>query len=124
MLYHFKHVLDRRLSAGNSPSGLFRLSENKLIEDGSLVGYSEDTCDISTAVTVKLPKQNNAPQGHVSPEVPSPLATNSKNIEKKRTLRAPRRISTIIAPRRITEELDVDDCETEINTNEGKFNLF
>ena len=61
-----------------------------------------------------MPKQNNAHNGQVSPKVPSSLATKNKNIEGKVNL---------IAPIAVTEELDVDDCETESETNEGKFNL-
>ena len=107
------YFLDRRSSSGSSPSVSPRLSGKKLLEDGSLNDNSDDTCDKVTTVNGTSPRISNAHYGQASPKTPSSLATKSKNIEGKLNL---------IAPIAVTEELEVDDCETESETNEGRLN--
>ena len=63
----------------------------------------------------RSPKVKNVHNGKSSPKVPSSLSTKSQNIEGQLNL---------ITPLAVTEELDVEDCETESETNEGKVNVY
>ena len=104
-------ILDRRSSSGSSPSHSPRLSEKSIIENEFQA--DKDLKDNKDHLLNRSPKSRNKLNNQIFPKAISTLVTNNKNVEGKLNL---------VAPIAVTEELEVDDCETESDANEGKTN--
>ena len=102
-------ILDRRSSSGSSPSHSPRLSDKNIIENE--LQADQDLKSNKDHLINRSPKSRNKQNNKISPKAISTLVTNNKNVEGKLNL---------VAPIAVTEELEVDDCETESDANEGK----
>ena len=104
-------ISDRRSSSGTSPLSSPRLSGKKPLEDKESLNITPNkTYEETSNVNSWSPKSPILHNVKSSPKVPSSLATQNQNLEGSLNL---------IAPIAVTEELEVDDCETESETNEG-----
>ena len=102
-------IIDRRSSSGSSPSHSPRLSEKCLNENEFQADQNHK--DNKDNLINRSPKSRNKQNNKISPKAISTLVTNNKNVEGKLNL---------VAPIAVTEELEVDDCETESDANDGK----
>ena len=85
------------------------MSEKNIIENEFQA--DQNLKDNNDHLLNRSPKSKNKQNNKISPKAISTLVTNNKNVEGKLNL---------VAPIAVTEELEVDDCETESDANEGK----